>query len=384
VKIAISGAGIGGLTLAIALQRKGFDTTVYENAPVIKPLGAGLILAANAVKALMDIGIGYEVLEAGRVIKKLRIKDKQGRILSEADSEEVTKKFGFVNNFAIHRADLHKVLIGLLQPGTLRLGKGCVGLHQEEDGVTVNLSDNTSVKYDALIACDGIHSTIRKQLLPASELRYAGYTCWRAVIDQPPSNFNVEESSETWAAEGRFGVVPISKNRVYWFACLNAPPNDIAKQNFSVSDLLYHFESFHSPIPEIIMRTKNEQLIWNDIIDIKPLKKFAFGRVALLGDAAHATTPNMGQGACMAIEDAAVLANCFEANISIEQTLTQFERNRIGRTTKIVNDSWRLGKIAQLENPFLVSLRNAAFKLAPRKAVEKQMEFLYNVSLVAS
>jgi 2-polyprenyl-6-methoxyphenol hydroxylase-like FAD-dependent oxidoreductase len=126
--------------------------------------------------------------------------------------------------------------------------------------------------------------------------------------------------------------------------------------------------------------TGDEQLIWNDIIDIKPVKQFAFGRILLSGDAAHATTPNMGQGACQAIEDAIVLANCMAVYSSdIQKAFKVFEQKRISRTTRIVNTSWQVGKMAQLENKLLTSIRNTLLRLVPPSANEKQLQFLYNV-----
>jgi 2-polyprenyl-6-methoxyphenol hydroxylase-like FAD-dependent oxidoreductase len=121
-------------------------------------------------------------------------------------------------------------------------------------------------------------------------------------------------------------------------------------------------------------------LIWGDIIDIKPLSRFAFGNIALMGDAAHATTPNMGQGACMAIEDAVVLANLISTHSNVQNAFVKYETLRRPRTEKIVNGSWNLGRIAQLENPVLAWLRNTAVRLAPPSAAERQMQFLYNVS----
>jgi 2-polyprenyl-6-methoxyphenol hydroxylase-like FAD-dependent oxidoreductase len=145
--------------------------------------------------------------------------------------------------------------------------------------------------------------------------------------------------------------------------------------------LLKHFGQFHSPIPEIIRHTKDDQLIWNDIIDIKPLKQFAFGNIVLMGDAAHATTPNMGQGACMAIEDAAILANVLATSESVESAFFAFEQRRIKRTTSIVNRSWQLGRIAQWENPMLIGIRNSLLRLTPPSVAEKQAKFLIDVNL---
>ena len=172
-KFAISGGGIGGLTLAIALQRKGFDVTVYEQSPSLKPLGAGLALAGNAVKALMEIGISDEVLRWGKIIKTAIIKDERGNILTQSDTEKINAKLGIINSFTIHRADLQQVLVDQLTPGTIQLNKSCVDFEQSQSEIQLKFSDQTSASCDYLIAADGIHSPIRKKLLPETTPRYA-------------------------------------------------------------------------------------------------------------------------------------------------------------------------------------------------------------------
>jgi 2-polyprenyl-6-methoxyphenol hydroxylase-like FAD-dependent oxidoreductase len=377
---AIVGGGIGGLTLAIAMQRKGYNVNIYENAPQIKPLGAGLILAANAVKALTEIGISKEVLQSGKILKLFTIKDSRGNVLTETNSEKLHARFGVVNNFTVHRADLHNVLISLLKPGTLHLNKGCIDHTTTASGVTLQFEDGTTEHANYLIACDGIHSPIRKKLLPQSLPRYAGYTCWRAVIDQVPAGINTDEASESWGAGCRFGIVPINNNRLYWFACVNAKAQDPSMQAMRISDLQKYFEDFHFPVIDILKNTPDHKLIWSNIVDIKPLKKFAFNNVVLLGDAAHATTPNMGQGACMAIEDAATLANCLEQYSTAEEAFVNFERKRISRTTWVVNNSRTIGKLAQLENSLLIGVRNTLMKNTPASVTEKQLKFITEVS----
>lgn len=376
--IAIVGGGIGGLTLAIALQRKGHSVKVYEGAPTIQPLGAGLALAANAVNAFHEIGIRDEVLAAGKILKILRIKDEAGNVLTETDAEKIMAKFGVINNFTIHRADLHAVLIGQLHPGTLSLNKRCVDWEYQGDAVLLKFADNSYALANHVIACDGIHSAVRKKLLPQVKPRYSGYTCWRGLTEGMPAEADPDETSETWGRGRRFGIVPLTQNRVYWFACLNAPENNAEMKRFRREDLLRHFGHFHKPVPEIIEATPEETIIWGDIIDLRPLKKFAFGNIVLMGDAAHATTPNMGQGACMAIEDAAVLARCIENSRTVTKAFSLFEQKRIARTTTIVNKSWTIGKIAQLENRWLISLRNAVVKRAPPSVAENQIRYLIN------
>jgi 2-polyprenyl-6-methoxyphenol hydroxylase-like FAD-dependent oxidoreductase len=379
-QFAIVGGGIGGLTLAIALQRKGFNVKIYENAAEIKPLGAGLALAANAVKALTEIGISDNILKAGNILKVVRIKDQKGSILTETNAEKLSLKFGIVNNFTIHRADLHRILIGLLEPGTLHLNKGLVDYTSESGNIMLTFRDGSSASANYLIACDGIHSVIRKKILPESNPRYAGYTCWRGVIDDIPAGIDMTETSETWGRGCRFGIVPLSDNRLYWFACINAKERDPEMSSFRIHDLQHYFKNFHFPVGEILRKTPDHRLIWSDIVDLKPLKKFAFGNIVLMGDAAHATTPNMGQGACMAIEDAAILANCIEDHATIEEAFIRFEQKRIVRTTTIVKNSRNIGRIAQLENSMLITLRNALIKATPQSVTEKQLKFISEVS----
>jgi 2-polyprenyl-6-methoxyphenol hydroxylase-like FAD-dependent oxidoreductase len=376
---AVLGGGIGGLTLAIALQKKNINVKVYESAPRWKPLGAGIGLAGNAVKAFRDIGIEEEVLREGKVIRKGVIRNRKGKLLTSIDSEDVSRRFGVVNNFAIHRADLHNVLISQLRPNTVELNKTCIDFTQGEDGVYIVFADGSRTHADYLIAADGIHSVVRKKLLTHVQTRYAGYTCWRGVTETLPRGFNSDETSETWGRGVRFGIVPLSKERVYWFACVNASPNDALMRSLSPNDLLAFFGEFHAPIPDIIRHT--EKIIWNDIIDIEPVTRFAFEKIVLMGDAAHATTPNMGQGACMAIEDAVVLSNLIAELPSTEEAFSLFEKKRIRRTTKIVNDSWQLGKMAQWQNPIMTSLRNTMVSIMPKRMTENQFKFIYDVSL---
>jgi 2-polyprenyl-6-methoxyphenol hydroxylase-like FAD-dependent oxidoreductase len=214
-------------------------------------------------------------------------------------------------------------------------------------------------------------------LLRDSEPRFSGYTCWRAVIDN--SSLNLTETSETWGTNGRFGIAPLAGNKIYWFACINAPQNDRVMREFKVTDLQKVFKDFHEPVPAILECTKDVDLIWSDISDLEPLNQYAFNNVLLIGDAAHATTPNMGQGACQAIEDAVILADEINSNIDITGAFTKFEQRRLKRTHYIINTSQMLGKIAQLENPILASIRNFLFRKLPDSFKEKQLKKIYRV-----
>lgn len=378
MEISIIGGGIGGLCTAIALQKKGYHVKIFEKSAEILPLGAGLALSANAIKALTDIGIAEEIIREGKILTSLSILDQRGKIITCRDTKKLYSKYG-VDNFTIHRATLLQILLEKLLPETLYLGHTFKSLKQTNDKVEVEFENGRKVLTDFLIAADGIHSGVRKALVPDLKPRYSGYTCWRAVIDKTPINFMDDNFSETWGGGGRFGIVPLSQNKIYWYACINASQGNSDLKNFQTIDLAKIFRSFHHPINEIISLTNNSQLIHNDIIDLPPLSQFAFGRVVLIGDAAHATTPNMGQGACQAIEDALVISKCIGGKGEVKASLKKFEHQRLKRTRKITETSWRIGKIAQLQNPILCKIRDTALRLLPRSFNDRQLRFLYDI-----
>jgi 2-polyprenyl-6-methoxyphenol hydroxylase-like FAD-dependent oxidoreductase len=372
--ITILGGGIAGLSTAIALQNAGIETLVFEAAPEIKAVGAGLGLGANAIKAFKVLGIDEEVINAGRFLPAFTVYDEKGKQLAKTDSVSVSKKYG-LDNFTIHRADLHALLLSKIDPACIKTNKRVESIQHNENYITLRFQDGTTHETDYLIAAEGIHSVVRKYVLPESKPRYAGYTCWRAVIDN--SKLQLNECSETWGSKGRFGIVPLAKNKIYWFACVNTVANNSAMKNYNVDDLLKQFAGYHHPVEAILKETKNENLIWADINDVKPINQYAFNNILLIGDAAHATTPNLGQGACQAVEDAVILAAAIKNNSNITLAFKEFEQRRLKRTHWIVNTSWRIGKMAQLENKFLIRCRDFLFRNIPKKVNEKQFTKIY-------
>ncbi len=371
--ITIIGGGIAGLTTAIALKKIGIATQIFEANDQMLPVGAGLGLGSNALKALKAIGLEEEVIRAGKLMTGFSIFDEKGKIITNTRFYTENNQ----SNLAIHRADLQSILISKLDPDTIHPGKKLKAFHHTSTGLHLTFTDGSEIKTKFLIVADGIHSIVRKTLLNNSTPRYAGYTCWRGVANFPALTGNM--SSETWSKNGRFGIVPLTENKVYWFACVNAKYNDAKFRKYGVPELLNHFQNFHSPIPEILSRTQSENLLHNDIIDLKPIDQYAFGRIVLLGDAAHATTPNMGQGACQAIEDAVTLAKCMREFPDFVSAFVQFEKQRLERTHWITKSSWRIGKVAQIDNPLLIRLRDAGFRILPESIANKQLKKLEEI-----
>lgn len=374
VKVSIIGGGIAGLTTAIALKQKGIQANIYEAAPEVRPVGAGLALSSNAMSVYKLLGIMDEVISQGRLMASFAVLDQQGRIITKADSEVISEKYG-LDNFLIHRHALHDLLLSKLDPETVFTHKKAIAFRNQKDQVLVSFEDGSTLSTDFLIVGDGIHSAIRRQLLPQSSPRYSGYTCWRAVMDN--SKLKISQSSETWGTKGRFGIAPLANEQLYWFACINASRNNPKMAGMKVMDLLYNFKDYHQPIPQILEHTEEHQLLWNDIVDIDPIGQFAFDRIVLIGDAAHATTPNLGQGACQAIEDAFVLADEMTKRDDFRGAFQAFEKRRMARTHFIVNTSWKMGKLAQLENGLLCSIRNFALRKTPKSISEKQLEKIF-------
>lgn len=359
--IAIIGGGIGGLTTAIALCQKGFRPTVYEAAPELRPVGAGITLAINAMRVFQKLGLAGRALEQGHPLEELRITDQQLRPVSRTALGPLIREFG-VPNLGIHRGALQQLLLEALPDDGIQTGKRLDRLEGGEDEVRLYFEDETVVSADVVIAADGIHSAARQQLFPAARQRPSGQVCWRGMCPADITPWQ-RRGTEAWAPGQRFGIVPISEGNIYWFAVVNEKRGcDWA--GLSKAGLLDAFRAFARPVAELIEQTPEGRIIYSPISDLEPLKKWHSKRVVLLGDAAHATTPNMGQGACQAIEDALALAGCL-SSLPREDAFHAYQNQRKKRADRIVRQSRRLGRVAQLDSPLLGRLRNGLLGFLP-------------------
>jgi FAD-dependent urate hydroxylase len=239
--------------------------------------------------------------------------------------------------------------------------------------VTIVLASGERVRGDVLIGADGIHSVVRRGLGHPCLPRYAGYTAWRGVTWLEQSGLAPEQPFwGVYIGRGaQVGLAPMSEGRVYWFATANTEADGHVGPGGHRADLEQKFGTWAEPVLRILTATPEEAILRNDIVDLPPLRAWGGGCVTLLGDAAHATTPNMGQGACMALEDAVVLARSLSEAAHVSSALRRYEARRVTRTRRVVRQSWTLGRIFQLESPLLCWLRDRMLSLV---SPERQLE----------
>jgi FAD-dependent urate hydroxylase len=339
------------------------EVTVFEKADMLGDVGAGLAVWANAVRALRHLGLADEAVAAGSRIQRGQIRTNSGRKLVQYDSGELERVFG-EPSIAIHRAALHKLLLSALPEEAVCLDSECVGFQQDNQGVTAFFSDGSVHRADLLVGADGIRSVVRRQLQPRTVLRYAGYTAWRgAVMTQDEAALGL--SSESWGRGNRFGILRLDAERIYWFATANNPPGIRNTPEERKALLLKTFQGWHQPVEHLVRSTPAGSILQNDVYDIPPAREWGQGRVTLLGDAIHPTTPNLGQGACMAIESAVLLQRCLAEIPDVSAALRAYENGRRARCAWITRQSWEIGRVGQIENRLGCSARNVFFFLLP-------------------
>lgn len=377
MKVTIIGAGIGGLTLAIALKKKGIDFEIFEAAPEFKHIGAGIAIAINAMQIYQRLGIEKKIANAGNRMVGMHITNAQLKPISVTNIEDFEKTYKLIN-IALHRANLHEVLLSELENAPIHLGKKLASVKQKDGVIDLTFEDGSTHQTNLLVGADGINSAVRNFIFPGIQKRLAKQICWRGV-----ANFELEKEysnipREVWGLGQRFGIVPIGKKSVYWYACANYKKD--AMEEFKNRPLTEVFSQFNPLVQQIIQATPKDAIITSELADLEPIENWHQGNICLLGDAAHATTPNMGQGANQAIESAWVLADCLSKEKDIQKAFAQYQQIRKAKANTITNTSWQIGKIAHLENSFLAMLRNGFFAMTPSSLAQKQLGKLFELN----
>lgn len=375
----IVGGGIGGLTAAIALRRRGFEPRLYEAAPELREVGAGIGVPPNAVQVLDRLGLAEAVAAEGQPTRIAELRDARAGLLRRADMSYATD--GRIwPTIAIHRGRLQRILAKQLPPASIHTGKQCTGVELDGDRAIVRFVDGSSTDADLVIGADGLRSVVRASIVPGARLRYSGQTSWRGVAKYHlPAEMDAV-GWEVWSAGARVGFSAIGHGEVYWYATMDAPEGGTDAPGTLAANLAALAEPFPAPIPQLIGATEEARITRTDLVDLAPIATWHRGRVVLLGDAAHATTPNLGQGGAQAIEDAWVLADRLAAHQRIEPALAEYERIRMPKARMVVNLSWRFGKMMHLANPIARAARNLLFRAMPERLARRQYDALYRLN----
>lgn len=368
----IVGGGIGGLAAAIALSRAGWQVQVFEQAPELGEVGAGLTLWPNALRALDHIGLGERIRSIGLFDATGGIRDRRGRWLIRTDTSELDRRFG--SAVALHRADLHMALAESLPDGVLRTGTKITGARLEGDGVVVTHSAGES-KADLLVGADGLRSVVRGQFWPDGDPVYFGATAWRTVLDRPGKQLDM--AGEFWGRGEEFGAVQLPKDQVYFFAGALAEPG-VTSPDGELAELRRRFGDWAGPIPQLLSEASPDKILRHDLYYLPKLRSYVHGPVVLIGDAAHAMTPNMGQGACQALEDAVTLGVLAGAGTGIPAALARYDSLRRPRTQSISRMSRMAGRTGLAKSAMVVTARDKLMSLVPTSAMLRSFKTMYN------
>ncbi len=340
LKAIVIGAGIGGLTTGIALRQAGYEVEIYDRVRDLRPIGSGISLWSNGVKVLNHLGLGRQLAAIGGQMNYMEYRHLSGNILNHISLQPLVEEVG-QRPYPVTRRDLQNVLLEAFASmgGKLTLGSKCIGILEGFSNVTAKFEDGSTVSGDLLVAADGVRSLLRQYILGESiEPQYAGYVNWNGLV---PISSELAPA-DTWSIyvgeNKRASMMPVAGDRFYFFFDVPLPRGTANQVDNYKKELREHFQGWAKPVQLLIDRLDPESIARVEIHDVGPISKMAKGRVALLGDAAHATCPDLGQGGCQAIEDSWVLANyLISTNLGVPDALRRYESERKIRTTEIVN-----------------------------------------------
>jgi 2-polyprenyl-6-methoxyphenol hydroxylase-like FAD-dependent oxidoreductase len=362
----VVGAGIGGLSAALALRAKGIDVTVYERMPELREVGSGLTLWVNAMRSLEKFDAKEPIAARGAEVHKIENRRADGHAYKSLPIAEIAEKYG-THSVSIHRGELQSGLAQLLPEGVVRLNAQLTGFEQDQEGVTARFADGNEDRADVLVGADGIGSAVRTQLFGKPEPRYSGYTCWRSAVHIDHPKLEPTIYTQLYGRGSNFGIFPIGEGFWSWYGTKMTDPGGGAGGNGPVwkQEALDQFRDWYETVPAVIEATDETAFVRQDISDLKPIETWGEGRVVLLGDAAHATTPALGQGGCMAIEDSVVLARKLSSNGDVTAALREYNDARRERANGIVRTARRQGYLYHGPNMLVGAVRSMVLGAAP-------------------
>ncbi|MGW1373448.1 FAD-dependent monooxygenase [Streptomyces sp. NPDC002446] len=369
VKALVVGAGIGGLTCAVALRRAGLDVAVYERAGELRAAGSGLSVMSNALTALATLDIDLGLAQRGRIAESFTILDHRGELIRDLPFKEVCDKVG-APSVCLSRPDLQAALLGQVGDTPVHLGATVTGFETDDTGVTVRLEDGRAVRGDLLIGADGFHSAVRRHLVgPDEESQDSGYVCWLGLAPFRHPSLAPGHVRHYWGSGQRFGLIDIGHGRYYWWGTKNMPASESHDWHGTKDDIALAYADWADEVRAVIEATAPGDILAVPSRDRAFLERWGEGPVTLLGDAAHPMLTSLGQGSGMAIEDAVVLAHTLAepgATADLPGALRRYEDRRRDRTRAMVAASRSLSDLEQAVTPAERQVRDDYFRLTPR------------------
>lgn len=380
--VLIAGAGLGGLAVAACLLKRGFRVRIFEQAAKLGEVGAGVQQSANAVKVLYDLGLRDVLDRVG--VKPAEYEFRRfdtGELLHKIPFAQAHERNHGAPYYHLHRADFHQILVDKvrsLDPNCITLNARVSGFSESADGVTLKLADGSTALGDALIGADGIKSAVRRQIVGETPVKYTGYVAWRVTVPREKLPKDLMELVGTvWCGPKNHCVV-------YWLrrgellnfvGCPEDPSWDEESwtQRRPWEELKSAYAGWHPKIQAIIDAAERDECYRWSLFDRKPIDNWSTERVTLLGDAAHPTLPFIAQGACMAIEDGAVLARALEGAASVPEALELYQRARVYRCARVVTESAEHGTLYHIKDA--ADMKKA---FADRNIARERAQWLFN------
>lgn len=363
-RVLIAGGGLGGIATALALQQQGIDSVVFERAPQLRDGGAGLHIWTNGMLALARLGVADEVAKIAPAQSVCHFATSTGRVIGEYPVGRFVERYG-QPTVAISRSHLHDILRKAVTARVVT-GAEVTGYTEHADGVSVHFADGTSEDGDLLVGADGVRSTVRTRLLGPQPPDYTGYIAWRGHAKMAPEEFPPGTFRALFGPGTRFTYYDIAPGVVHWMSVANGPAGgrDEGTPEQTLDMLRARHAGWTAPVERILDSTAPESILRGDVVDRKPDSVWGRGRVTLLGDSAHAISFNIGQGACLAVEDALVLAEHLAApGATVTRALRAYETERQERTQPMQQLAHRIGVVGSLQNPAAIWLRDRVLKL---------------------
>ncbi len=371
MKALVAGAGLGGLTAAIALRARGIEVELFEAAPRSRTSGGGLGIASNATKVLTALGIDLPAAGVGRVCERFSLRTARGRLMRELPIRSISEELGspVVN---VRRADLVALLRDSAADTPVHHGAEVVGYERVGDGVSVTCADGRTATGDLLVGADGIRSAVRAQAVGPEPINEYGYVCWIATVPFGHPRLPPGAAAHYWGSGQRFGLIDIGGGHVYWWGTKNLPVDQARRWAGTKDDVLRSYDGWASEVREVIASTPAADIVSVPAQDRPFVGSWGDGPVTLVGDAAHPMLTSLSQGAGSAIEDGYALAYHLAHASDVAGGLRRYEEARRERTRWLVSASRRLSRTEQLEHPIAVGLRNLVIRYAPAAAVRRQ------------